>query len=111
MKQDEPIDPDELAKNAYKDAYENPVKLNAQGGVHADSMPRVRAYAGNSDRGYGTYTQSEPVKVEVTVGGREGHTEAMETATDTLVSDVARAMIQGTRDKIEGNDPDPERAL
>ena len=49
MNQEEPIDTDELLKNAYEVAYEDPITLTASEGVHASSMPRVRAFAGNEE--------------------------------------------------------------
>jgi hypothetical protein len=111
MKQDEPINADELMKNAYKESYENPIQLDAEGGVHSDSMPRVRAFAGNKDSGFGTYQQSQKIKIEVTADGRDEWTEVEETESKLLVDDVAHAMIMGTKDRIEGDDKDPERAL
>lgn len=109
MNQEEPVDTDELLKNAYEEAYENPITLTASEGVHADSMPRVRAFAGNEDGGHGTYTTSREVDV-IIFKGRENES-VISIETDQLLDDVAHAMIMGTLDQFEDRDPDPDRAL
>lgn len=106
--QEEPVNVEQMLRNAYEEAYENPIKPTADWGVHADSMPRVRAFAGNEDHGYGTYTDS--VEIEIEVSTPRGP-EVQVTESEMLVDDVARAMIQGSRDRYEERDPDPERAL
>lgn len=109
MKQDEPISPDELRRNAYEYGYENPIQLNADGWPHADAMPTVRSFAGNEDSGYGTYTQSREIDI-ISFEGRES--ESVETIqSEDLVEEVSEAMATGTRDKIEGRDPDSDRGL
>jgi len=94
---------------AYEAAYERPITLTADYGVHADSMPRVRAFAGNDDRGHGTFTQARTVAIETFQHRDETHYQRI--STQELIDDVARAMVMATRDRYEGRDPDPERAL
>lgn len=103
------VNVDELLKDAYVAAYERPLTLTAEGGVHASSMPRVRAFAGNSDRGHGTYTDSQKVGVESFPHKDRTHYSRIET--QMLVDKVARAMCAGTKDKIEDRDKQPSRAL
>lgn len=93
--------PEDLLRAAYRDAYDRPITLTASGGVHADSMPRVRQMAGNEDGGMGTYTSPTTIDFDdgPTISSRH------------LLDDVATAMIRGTRDSIGGRDPDDDRAL
>lgn len=106
---DEPIDPDDLARQAYLSAYERPIQLTAEEGVHARSMPRVRRFAGNEDRGPGTYTQPTEVEIVFFAGRENEHVDTVMSA--ELIDDVALAMIRGSVDHHEGRDPDPDRAL
>ena len=93
--EDQPVDADRLMKWAYEDAYQNPLILTADWGVHADSMPRVRAFAGNVDEsGWGTYTTSREVEI---IDGDE----VVEVESAELIDEVAHAMIEGTRDRWE----------
>jgi len=103
------VDPDKWIKEAYKAAYERPITLTADKGVHADSMPRVRSKAGNVDRGYGTYTESRTVAHKPFPDRHPDHISRIETR--QLVDDVARAMIQGTIDQYDGRACNPERAF
>jgi len=103
------VDIDELIKEAYQEAYERPITLTADKGVHADSMPRVRAMAGNTDRGYGTYTESRTVAHKPFPDRHPEFVSRIET--NHIVDDVARAMIHGTMDQYDGRDCNPERAF
>lgn len=103
------VDTDELVKEAYKEAYERPITLTADKGVHADSMPRVRAKAGNVNEGHGCYTESRVVAHKPFPDRHPDHISRIETR--QLVDDVARAMIHGTLDQYNDRDCNPERAF
>ena len=103
------IDTDELVKEAYKEAYEHPITLTADKGVHADSMPRVRAVAGNVNEGHGCYTESRTVAHKPFPERHPNYVSRIETR--QLIDDVATAMIHATIDNYEGRDCNPERAF
>jgi len=109
MLQEEPIDVKQMTKNAYKEGYENPVILNAQGGVHSDSMPRVRAFAGYSDKGYGTYTKEKKLKAKAK--DFSGDWTKREVSTDMFLDDVIRGFVEGSKDRMEGDDLNPDKVV
>lgn len=110
--EDQPIDADELVREAYKDAYENPVKLDADGGMHSDSWDRARAWAGYSRNEHsGLHTIEEPVEIEVEVNGEEDKVEVMEIEPHYLYGEVVEAMVLATKDQYEGRECDPDKLV
>lgn len=110
--EDQPVDADELVIEAYKDAYETPVKLDAQGGMHSDSWDRARAWAGYSrNEGSGLHTIEESIEIGVTVNSQEGKVEVMEMEPHHVYGEVVDAMVQATKDYHEGKECDPDKLV